>query len=140
LTLEILPTEHLYYILSHLDFQDRKTVRECSQALKEAVQQSTLNVHEISLKFDEARENELSMTIFRSTCYDSFTTSVIRNHSELIRRWLSELSERLFFRRLKADHLCIECHAERVSESIVKNVTDQFDFRSLHLTFNSLNQ
>ncbi|GMT17600.1 hypothetical protein PFISCL1PPCAC_8897, partial [Pristionchus fissidentatus] len=96
LTLEILPKELLHRILSHLDFQDRETVRECSQALKEAVQQSTLTVHTISLKFGEV-------------CYDSFTTSVIRNHSEMIRRWLSELSERLFFRRLKADYLCIQC-------------------------------
>ncbi|GMT12168.1 hypothetical protein PFISCL1PPCAC_3465, partial [Pristionchus fissidentatus] len=55
-------------------------------------------------------------------------------------RWLRELSEQLFFRRLMADQLLIICTAsEPVKESVLESVTSQFDFRVFYLEFYSRN-
>ncbi|GMT26660.1 hypothetical protein PFISCL1PPCAC_17957, partial [Pristionchus fissidentatus] len=57
LTLEALPKENIYRILSNLGLQDRKRVRECSKTMKEAIQQSDLFIDRIELRFGKIDEN-----------------------------------------------------------------------------------
>ncbi|GMT12318.1 hypothetical protein PFISCL1PPCAC_3615 [Pristionchus fissidentatus] len=140
LTLEKLPKENVHKIFSNLGLQDRKTVRKCSQTLKEAVQGSDLYVDGISLEFDEKCSNDLELVVCPLSGGKGLRTTVNSNYSELIKRWLKELSERLFFRRLIAGQLMIQCNAELVQESILGHVAAHFDYQELSLVFNSRNQ
>ncbi|GMT17719.1 hypothetical protein PFISCL1PPCAC_9016, partial [Pristionchus fissidentatus] len=139
-TLEMLPKENLFKIISFLTLRDRKTLHECSETLKEAVQQSDLYVKYVYLNFEKFQSHDLQIAVGVSPDDIPESINVDRNDSESIRRWLSNLRKRLFFRRLIADRLQIACGSELVEASILEHIAAQFDYRSFQFQFYSRNQ
>ncbi|GMT26685.1 hypothetical protein PFISCL1PPCAC_17982, partial [Pristionchus fissidentatus] len=135
LTLEALPKENIYRILSLLDLPDRKRVRQCSKIMRDAVQQSDFNVAVIGLEIYGVRGSVMaskSCNLFKEqTSYD--------NHIESFRNWLRTLRLSCFFRRLKCDTLDIHTNgiSTEVDESMLEQVTEQFDFAELDFHFYS---
>ncbi|GMT11819.1 hypothetical protein PFISCL1PPCAC_3116, partial [Pristionchus fissidentatus] len=128
LTLEALPKENVYRILSNLHLHDRQTVSKCSKTMREAVQQSDLRVERIELRFGEEQTDTVQLAV-HFCCNLRLRKTVNENHGEMLENWLIENSKTLFFRRIITDELHIECHAELVEESILQEVTAHFYFR-----------
>ncbi|GMT26671.1 hypothetical protein PFISCL1PPCAC_17968, partial [Pristionchus fissidentatus] len=128
MTLESLPKENLYQILSKLGLRDRKPVRQCSKRMKDAIEQSDLSVGRIELIFNKTNRNFFDVKLDLFDGDDNLST-------EKIKKWLSELGQSPFFRRLKADELSITCHKENVSEKVAQNVTALIDFESISVRF-----
>ncbi|GMT12126.1 hypothetical protein PFISCL1PPCAC_3423, partial [Pristionchus fissidentatus] len=136
-TLETLPKENVSQILSNLGRKDRKRVRRCSKSLREAVQQSDLSVELITIGFDEGH----SIFVGVKGYYTHFgRTQLKRNDAQSFQNWLNAMKMRYFFRRLKCDGLCIQTEGMTtlvVDEPLFKLMTEQFDFKELHLVFDS---
>ncbi|GMT26765.1 hypothetical protein PFISCL1PPCAC_18062, partial [Pristionchus fissidentatus] len=130
LTLESLPKENLYQILSKLGLKDRKPVRQCNKRMKDAIEQSDLSVCSIELMFNKTSRNFLEVKVHLFDGDDNLST-------ERIKKWLSELGQSPFFRRLKADELSIACVTENVGEKEAQKVTALIDFESISLRFMS---
>ncbi|GMT11820.1 hypothetical protein PFISCL1PPCAC_3117 [Pristionchus fissidentatus] len=128
LTLEALPKENVYRILSNLHFNDRQTVSKCSKSMREVVQRSYLWVERIELRFGEEQLDTVQLAVHFS-CDLSLNRTVNQKHAETMENWLSEKSKTLCFRRILADKLHIQCHAGLVEESILHEVTALFDIR-----------
>ncbi|GMT31874.1 hypothetical protein PFISCL1PPCAC_23171, partial [Pristionchus fissidentatus] len=64
ITLESLPKENLYQILSTLPMRNRRILRECNKSMKEAVEQSDLIASCVDLEF--FRDQHLTMTFHGS--------------------------------------------------------------------------
>ncbi|GMT26666.1 hypothetical protein PFISCL1PPCAC_17963, partial [Pristionchus fissidentatus] len=135
LTLEALPKENVYRILSLLDLPDRKRIRECCKTLRDAVQQSDLTVTQIILTFSQVDGNFVNVKN-----YNDFLgiMEFEGNYAESFPNWLkSEMKQGLFFRRLKCDILDIHTGgiSTEVDESMLEQVTEQFHFAELAFLF-----
>ncbi|GMT26454.1 hypothetical protein PFISCL1PPCAC_17751, partial [Pristionchus fissidentatus] len=134
LTLKSLPKENVYRILSNLGVRDRKRVRRCSKNMREAVQQSDLSVDLVMIIFNEGR------SIFVKVVRGGFSSgdAVLKLiDAESFQIWLNTMKLKYFFRRLKCDRLLIQTEgmSTLVVEPMLIQMTEQLDFKELHLQF-----
>ncbi|GMT26672.1 hypothetical protein PFISCL1PPCAC_17969 [Pristionchus fissidentatus] len=140
LTLETLPRENIYQILLNLDLKDRRRLRACSNTLKEAISRSDIRAFDVHLIFDEKIKGNLQVKVRPYGVNRGFTWKVHGDQLEIFSTLLAYLRERLFFRRIKADRLHIECHSEAVDQSLLNEMTALIDFQSISLLFTSRDQ
>ncbi|GMT33770.1 hypothetical protein PFISCL1PPCAC_25067, partial [Pristionchus fissidentatus] len=141
LSLESLPKESIYQILSHLKMKYRMRVRKCSTTMKEAIENSDLYADQVTISFEW--NQRVHWTLFESV-HKQYKLHAHHNDMHSLQNLLDNLSKS--FRRVRMDKLKIYCngmtlgHQHRIEQSTVDSLTAQFDFAGIHLKFDGIFQ
>ncbi|GMT33847.1 hypothetical protein PFISCL1PPCAC_25144, partial [Pristionchus fissidentatus] len=127
LTLESLPNENLFRILSHINPIDRVRVRKCSQRMKSAIEQCDLITNEIAIHFHS--DGDLVIFFGEYNGCLRMKADYTESHS------LKELTQRQsgLFRRARTDELAINFHDHIVDDEILEQAIRPINFISLKI-------
>ncbi|GMT21883.1 hypothetical protein PFISCL1PPCAC_13180, partial [Pristionchus fissidentatus] len=138
LSLESLPKEHLYRILSSLNLGERQNIRESSKSMKESIEQSDIFPPEIQIFFDKNCIGKFYIRL--EMCYTDSTFKLEADYTEAdsMKEFIDELKRS--FRTARTVKLAILTNEHPVEEEVLDKVTAQFDFTQIQLYFNALFQ
>ncbi|GMT37046.1 hypothetical protein PFISCL1PPCAC_28343, partial [Pristionchus fissidentatus] len=146
LTLETLPKENVYQILSALSLSDRKRVRQCSKSMKDAIEASDLVVDIFAIEFDfpsmawieeDDEEGYLCIEFDGLGGKDELFIEDYTNEDE-IEKLMDTL--KMYFRRVKCNIVRIGGNKPKIDLELVEKILEFVDFCSLDLTFSHLHQ
>ncbi|GMT22301.1 hypothetical protein PFISCL1PPCAC_13598, partial [Pristionchus fissidentatus] len=149
LTLESLPKENVYRILSTLSTKDRNTVRQCSKVMKEAVEESDLFVNLVTLEFDldiktwddleqDPPDNPPKLSIKLES--DGWTSwhSINYTEEDEVQNYIDTMKTQ--FRSLRCNMLSIGTGEYNIDRTEVEEFIERIDFCSLEIRFFDCNQ
>ncbi|GMT33846.1 hypothetical protein PFISCL1PPCAC_25143, partial [Pristionchus fissidentatus] len=121
-TLETLPIENLYRILSHIDLKDRVRVRECNTTMREAIEQSDFIATKLVIYFD-------GETMACPRLYFGDKSECITSKINELRDLYSRQSR--MFRVARIGELEIKFDTCVIDETVLEQVIGQVQFQSL---------
>ncbi|GMT33771.1 hypothetical protein PFISCL1PPCAC_25068, partial [Pristionchus fissidentatus] len=134
LTLETLPRENLYRILSFLTIRDRMIIRECSKSMKSSIEESDIIASNVILDFDA----HYRLDVIVNCDEDSSQLRALYNKTDSIESLVDSLKRS--FRRVKFTTLRISSKIHPIDEEMLAKITDSFAFDLLDLQFISFLQ
>ncbi|GMT33848.1 hypothetical protein PFISCL1PPCAC_25145, partial [Pristionchus fissidentatus] len=131
LTLETLPRENLYRILSHIDLKDRVRVRECSQNMKSAIEQSDFITTKLAIYFE--RDAMRCPRLYFGDKQECITAKI--NELRDLQNRQSQM-----FRIAQINELTMHFDEAVINEKVLEQVIGPFQFLTLNVHVHKIMQ